>query len=179
MERLRESLDTEPGMHYLQSNILAVVPFVAVGMPAAEAAQSLIDKYMSGANEVVQMVANSSATLLAQMVFAYSTFMGNEVRTNRDKYNEDNGRISPRKVVRGTLNAAKAFLSFDIPFSLSKISGQSWFLYSGKDPWKASGIFDSIAIPLWYTVAIPYGLHNGVIETDRTEEIYGRVSLES
>ncbi|MFH1585386.1 MAG: hypothetical protein ABIB79_01305 [archaeon] len=95
----------------------------------------------------------------------------NEVRTNKQKYSNENGRISVPKIGKGLVNAVKAFLSFDIPYTISKIGGQTSFLYFGKDPWKASVFVDAIALPAWWiAAAIPLGLKHGIIETKETKE---------
>lgn len=167
-ERLRNNLDTKPGVSYLQSNLVALVPFFLVGMPAAEIAEKGISHYLQDIPKVLQYTLNSTITLLAQGIFGYSTFMANEVRTNRYKYEKENGKLSTKKIASGLFNTVKAFLSFDVPYVLGKIGGQSLFLYQGKDPWVASGLFDSIGLPTWYTVAILLGLHKGLIETKQT-----------
>lgn len=163
-EKLRDSLDTRAGAVFLQSNILAALPFVAVGMPAAELAQSGIEKWISDAPKIIQYASNSTITLMTQMVMGYTIFMANEVRTNKYKYVDENGKIKAKKIFDGFKKAVKAFLSFDIPYIITKIGGQSAFLALGKAPWKASGLVDTIAFPAWYTFAIPLGLHKGIIE---------------
>jgi len=168
-ERLREELDTKPGASYLQSNLVAVLPFFLVGMPAAELAEKGINHWAKDIPEVAKYAINSAITLTTQMIFGYTTFMANEVRTNQHKYKKENGKFSPKKITSGLFNSIKAFLSFDIPFSVGKVGGQSLFLYQGKDPWIASGLFDSISFPAWYSIAIPLGLHKGLIETKQTE----------
>lgn len=163
-ETLREKLDTRPGALFLQSNVIGAIPFVVAGMPAAEAAQAGIDYYLSNAPEIVKYATNSLSTLLMQMAAGYTVYMGNEVRVNFQKYSE-NGNLKARKVWQGFKTAAKAFLKFDLTYIGLKTGGQSTLLGLGEDPWKASGIFDTLAIPIWYTVAIPLALKNKVIET--------------
>jgi len=163
-EKLRETLDTKPGMLYLQSNIIGALPFIVAGVPAAEFAQMGIDKYITDAPEIVKCTLNSLSTLTAQMVAGYTTFMANEVRVNSEKYKE-NGKLSARKIGKGLTNAIKAFLSFDLSYIGLKTAGQSAMIYSGQDPGFASAIFDGLAIPIWYTIAIPLGLKKGIIET--------------
>jgi len=136
-------------------------------MPAAEAAEAALRSYFPHMNELGKCIANSLCTLLVQMIVGYTAFMINEVRTNREKYLDGDG-VSFKKVAVGFGKAVKAFLSFDIPYSLGKISLQSYFLWTGKDPWKASGIADGIAAPLWIAVAIPLGLHNNIFDTRET-----------
>jgi len=172
-ERLRDSLDTRPGALFLQSNIIGVIPFITAGMPAAELAQSGIEEYLSDASELTKCVLNSLCTLGAQMAAGYGTFMANEIRVNKQKYVNENGRLSISKIGKGTLNTAKAFLKFDLSYTAGKTAGQTFMLYQGQDPWKASGIFDSLVIPLWYAISIPLGLNNGVIETKQTQEWKG------
>jgi hypothetical protein len=168
-ERLRDSLDTRPGVLFLQSNVIGAIPFVVAGMPAAELAQELIDTYLSQAPEIIQYATNSLITLGVQMATGYTTFMANEVRVNREKYTNDNNRLSIRKIGSGVAKAVKAFLTFDLSYITGKTAGQSALLAAGKDPWKASGFFDALAIPLWYTLSIPLGLRSGVIETEQTK----------
>jgi hypothetical protein len=170
-EKLREKLDTEPGVKFLQSNIIGAVPFVLIGMPAAEGAQYLLNNYFPYMSEFGKFLTNSFSTLTAQVIVGYSAFMANEVRTNKQKYTGENGKLNAGKITSGLVKAAKAFLSFDIPYFAGKISLQTLFLLKGKNPWKASGIADMIAAPLWYTVGIGMGLHNGIIETNDTNNI--------
>ena len=167
-EKLRDDLDTRAGSVFLQSNLLAAIPFALVGVPAAELAQRGIDNLISDFPEIVKYATNSSITLMAQTLIGYTTFMINEVRENREKYTE-NGRIKPGKVYEGLKKAVKSFLSFDILYTVSKILGQSWLLYKGKDPWKATLLFDTVALPTFFLVAIPLGLHYGIIETKKAD----------
>jgi hypothetical protein len=95
----------------------------------------------------------------------YTAFMANEVRTNREKYSDANGKISSKKVKAGFINAVKAFLSFDLSYVGLKTLGQSALLAAGQDPAVASALFDGLAIPSWYSIAVPLGLEKGVIET--------------
>ena len=46
-EKLRETMDTKPGMLYLQSNLISTIPFVSVGMPVAELARLGIESLNS------------------------------------------------------------------------------------------------------------------------------------
>ena len=169
-EKLREKLDTKPGALFIQSNVIGAIPFFLVGMPAAELAQEGIDTYLSRASEIVQYATNSAVTLTAQMVTGYTGFMVNEVRTNKQKYVNENMKLSAKKIGSGLAKTVKAFLSFDIPYIVGKLGGQSYLLSKGKDPWIASGIFDSLAIPAFSIVAIPLGLWSGVIETKQTKK---------
>ncbi len=168
-EKLRESLDTRAGALYLQSNIIGALPFVFVGMPAAELAQSGINEYMAQSPEIVQYATNSLITLAAQMVAGYTTFMANEIRVNSEKYIEK-GKYDLRKILIGLKKAIKTFLRFDLTYITLKLGGQSGLLAMGKDPWKASSIFDAFALPAYYTICIPLGLQGGLIETKATKE---------
>ncbi len=162
-ENLRSSLDTRPGTLYLQSNLVALIPFFILGMPAAELAQTGIEKMIANAPPLVKQVTNSLATLAVQMTTSYVTFIVNEVRANKEKYVNENGKLSVKKIGSSVKKALKGFLAFDLSFIAAKTAGQSYLLSQGKDPWKASSIFDSIAFPLWYTIAIPIGLKSGLI----------------
>ena len=128
-ENLRKNLDTKPGVSYLQSNVLAVLPFFIAGMPAAEIAEKGINHWAKDIPEVAKYAINSTITLTTQMIFGYTTFMVNEVRTNRHKYEKENEKLSTKKIASGLFNTIKAFLSFDLPFSFGKVGGQSFFLY--------------------------------------------------
>lgn len=167
-EKLRDSLDTRAGALYLQSNVIGVIPFVLVGMPVAELAQDGIEAYISRVPEIVQYATNSLVTLAAQMVAGYTTFMANEVRVNKHKYVDEAGRIKIRKIGIGLKNAVKAFLTFDLSYIGSKTIGQSVLLAQGKNPWKASALFDTIAFPAFWSLAVYLGLRNNVIETKQT-----------
>ena len=162
-ENLREKLDTRPGSVFLQSNIIGAIPFFIAGLPAAEGAQHLINEYMSNAPQIARYATNSLATLGVQMVVGYTTFMANEIRTNRNKYSDQNGKLSPKKIKEGFVTAIKAFLSFDLSYIGFKTMGQSALLAMNKDPAVASGLFDLSALPAWYSIAIPLGLERGVI----------------
>lgn len=171
-KNLRDKLDTKPGMKFLQSNVIAGVPFVVAGIPAAEYSSGWIEEHMSDAPEIVKYVSNSLATLTAQMTTAYAAFMGNEIRTNKEKYiNEETGKLSARKIYKGVKMAAKAFLKFDLSYVAGKTVGQTGLLYMGKDPAIASTLFDSVALPAFYAVAIPLGLGTGIIKTKETERL--------
>ncbi|MDP2907821.1 MAG: hypothetical protein Q8O03_07820 [Nanoarchaeota archaeon] len=163
-EKLRDSLDTRAGTVYLQSNILGAIPFFFVGMPAAEIAQESIDQWMPGAPEILKYVTNSLATLATQMIGGYTLFMANEIRTNKNKYSDEKGSLKFGKIYEGFKKVVKAFLMFDLSYISLKTAGQSFLLAQGKNPWKASGLFDLLTAPIWYTIAIPLGLHNKIIE---------------
>ena len=96
--------------------------------------------------------------------------MANEIRVNKHKFTNQEGKLSVKKIGNGFKNAVKAFLTFDLSYIASKTVGQSVLLYQGRSPGMASAIFDSIVIPAWYTVAIPLGLKNNVIETKETRK---------
>ena len=168
-ENLRASLDTKPGALFLQSNAVGSIPFILVGMYAAEFMQYGIDKYIPNAPEIAKYATNSLATIVTQMLVSYTTFMVNEVRVNKDKYTDENSKLSIRKMGNGFKNAVKAFLTFDLSYTGLKTIGQSAFLALGKDPWKASGMFDSLALPLGAAIVISLGLKNGIIETKGME----------
>lgn len=163
-KKLRDSLDTRAGAVYLQSNIIGAIPFFTIGMPAAELAQSGIDQWMPGAPEILKYVTNSLTTLAIQMVTSYTFFMVNEVRANKYKYINKEGRFEIKKILDGLKKAAKTFLAFDLSYTGLKTGGQSFLLAQGKDPWKASGLFDLWSAPIWYALAIPWGLHGKLIE---------------
>lgn len=169
-ENLRDSLDTKPGVLFLQSNLIASIPFVVVGMPAAEFAYDIIEMYVSNAPETVKYATNSLITLAVQMLTWYTIFMVNEVRVNKEKYISENNRLSIKKIGTGLKNAVKAFLSFDLSYIGAKVLGQSGLLVKGSEPWQASGIFDVLSAPIWHTVAISFGLRNNLIETKQTRK---------
>ncbi|MBM3247022.1 hypothetical protein FJZ17_00565 [Candidatus Pacearchaeota archaeon] len=161
---LREKLDTRGGSVFIKNNIIGAVPFLLAGLPAAEGAGRLIEHYLPNAPEIVKYALNSAGTLAAQMATGYATFMALEIHANRHKYENESGRLSPKKIAQGIKRAVKAFLSFDIPYIAAKLAGQSALLALGKSPAIASLIFDGAAFPTWYTLGIPIGLEKGVIE---------------
>lgn len=170
-EKLRQKYDTEPGTKYLQSNLLGAVAFMGVGLPAAELAQSGIDELIMEWPEISKNLANSTLTLAGQYTFGIGLYMVNEVRTNRYKYVDENNKLKLSKIWHdGYVPFIKAGLTFDIPYIGLKLGGQSFLLSQDKDPWEASAIFDSFAIPLWYVVAIPLGLKYDVIKTKFNEK---------
>lgn len=163
-ENLRNKLDTRPGSIFLQNNFLGTVPFLLAGIPAAMGGEHLVKEYMASAPLIAQYATNSAITLGAQILTGYTSFMALEVKSNKQKYVDENGKLSPKKIASGFKNAAKAFLSFDLTYAGLKIVGQSALLAAGKNAAVASVIFDSVAGPAWYTVAIPLSLEKGVIE---------------
>ena len=169
-EKLREKLDTRPGALFIRSGLISTIPFVLAGIPTAELAQAGIDKYLSEAPKIVQYVADSSATLASQLVMGYTAFMAAEVHANKEKYVNEKGNLSVKKIASGFWNVSKTFLLMDIPYALAKLGGQSYFLATGRDPWKASTLFDSLAIPFFFAASIPLGLSQGVIETKQTNQ---------
>jgi hypothetical protein len=171
-QNLREKLDTQPGVKYIQSNMLGAIPFILAGMPAAELAQQGINKWMADCPEIYKYIANSGATLLAQMATGYTAYFINEVRTNRQKFVDETGKLSSKKIGKELAKTVKAFFAVDSAYAAMKIGGQSWYLYKGKDPWVASGFFDSMTIPIWYGICIPLGLHNRLIVTKKSDELF-------
>ncbi|MFH1585754.1 MAG: hypothetical protein ABIB79_03235 [archaeon] len=61
-ERMRQNLDTRPGMLYLQSNLVATIPFIAIGSATAEVAQSGIEKLVPDIPEIAKYFINSTTT---------------------------------------------------------------------------------------------------------------------
>lgn len=168
-ETLREKLDTELGVKFIQSSLVSVIPFFLVGMPAAEAATSLVEKYTPEMGELSKCITNSFCTLGVQTAVGYTAFMANEIRINKDKYQNEYGKLSPKKIAVGFGRVIKTFLSLDMIYVFGKTGLQTYFLLKGKDPWKASGIADSIGIPFFWVFMISLGLHTGLIETKETK----------
>lgn len=171
-QSLRDKLDTQPGVKYIQSNIIGAIPFVLAGMPAAELAQQGIDKFIGDSNQIVKYVTNSAVTLATQMATGYTAYFINEVRTNKQKFINEKGKLSPKKIGHEFVKTVKAFLAVDSTYAAMKIGGQSWYLSKGKDPWVASGFFDSLVIPIWYTICLPLGLHNRLIITKDSDKLF-------
>ena len=169
-KNLRTKLDTEPGVKFIQSCLLGLAPFILIGMPVAEGTEKFIGKYFPKMPELAKCLSNSIATIGAQMITGYTTFMVNEIRTNKHKYQNEKGKLNMKKLSKGLKNTIKTFLKFDLSYTAGKSGLQTYFLMKGKDPWKASGIADAIATPLFYLVSIPLGLHNGIIETKKTKK---------
>jgi hypothetical protein len=166
-KNLRKKLDTEPGVKFIQSNLIGAIPFIFIGMPVAELARDLTEKYAPNIGELEKCIANSLCTISSQIVMGYTIFMGNEIRTNRKKYQNENGKLSIKKISAGLKKTIKTFLKFDIAYFVGKTGLQTNFLMNGEDPWKASGIADVFATPIFYALSVPLGLHNGIIETKR------------
>lgn len=169
-EKLRDSLDTRPGSVYLGSNFIAAIPFFGIGIPTAEFAQVGIDRFMSGTSEIGQAITNSAITLASQMITGYSTFMVMEVISNRDKYVDESNHLMLGKIGKCLKNTVKAFLSFDLTYMGAKTLGQSYLLMQGKDPWIATSLFDSVAVPTFSALAVFLGLRGGLIETKKTKQ---------
>jgi len=171
LEKLRDKLDTRGGTVFLQSNLIAIAPFVLAGMPAAEYAQDAIKEHLDQMPIIGQYVTNTIITLSAQMVAGYTTFMANEIRANKEKYIDENGKLSSSKIYDGFKTAVKTFLLFDLTYGAAKIGGQSYFLSQGKDPSIASALFDALAMPLFFAIMIPVSLKSGMIQTKKFENI--------
>ena len=171
LEKLRDKLDTRGGTVFLQSNLIATAPFVLAGMPAAEYAQDGIKEYLEQMPIIAQYITNTLITLSAQMIAGYTTFMANEIRANKEKYTDENGKLSSSKIYDGFKTTVKTFLPFDLIYGGAKIAGQSYLLSKGKDPSIASVLFDSLAIPTFYAVMIPISLKTGMIHAKKPEKI--------
>ena len=171
LEKLRDKLDTRGGTVFLQSNLIAIAPFILAGMPAAEYAQDAIKEHLDQMPIIGQYITNTIITLSAQMAVGYTTFMANEIRANKEKYTSENGKLSSSKIYDGVKTAVKTFLLFDLTYGAAKIGGQSYFLSQGKDPSIASALFDSIAMPLFFAVMIPVSLKSGMIQTKKLENL--------
>jgi hypothetical protein len=96
-EKLRDKYDTKPGADYIQSMVVSGIPFFFSAVPAAEGTQAAIDYWDPNMPEILQYTINSVSTLTTQMVTGYTTFMANEVRTNKYKYINEDGKLSPKK----------------------------------------------------------------------------------
>jgi len=170
-KKLREEQDSRAGSVFIKNNLIGVIPFLLVGIPAAEGIGNLINHYMPNAPELVKCGLNSLGTLATQLPTGYATFMAMEIRDNKHKYVNESGRLSPKKIGQGIKRAVKAFLSFDLAYIASKLAGQTAFLLLGKRPAVASALFDGLAFPAWYTIGIPLGLEKGVITTRDYDKI--------
>jgi len=170
-QNLRERLDTKPGVRFLQNNAMGAIPFAIIGMPAAELSHSLVEKYIGDSPEALKYGINSLATVTTQLATWYTSFMINEVRTHREKYSDENGKLSTGKIAQGTKRALRAFLPFDLVYSGIKTLGQSGLLALGKNPWIASIAIDAIASPAWYFYGVPSALREGIIETKHTKRL--------
>lgn len=175
-DNLREKLDTRGGSVFIKNNLLGAIPFLLAGLPAAEGVGNLIENYLPEAPEIVKYALNSAGTLAAQMATGYTTFMALEIHANRHKYENENKRLSPKKIFDGVKNTVKAFLSFDVSYTTTKLIGQSLLLALGQSPAIASLIFDGAAFPAWYSIGIPLGLEKGVIETRDYPKIKAQAS---
>jgi len=171
-QNMRDSLDTRPGALYVQSNIVAMVPFFLVGMPAAEAAAGVIENAVPEASELSKNIGISLSTLACQMATIYAAFTMSEARVNKQKYLNENGKLSMKKIGKMSWNTVKTFWKFDLSYITAKTALQTAYLLNDQDPWEASAIADALALPAWYTVAIALGLRGGLIETKKTEELY-------
>jgi hypothetical protein len=174
-ERLRKNLDTQPGMKYIVSNLVAVPPFYLAGIPIAEGLHNLANDVLPNMPVVLEYIINSAGTIFGQFAVGYSTYQIADIVQNTYKYRNDKGNLSPIKMLKGYWETTKAFIKFDVPYIAGKIAGQSTLRAFGKDPGIASVIFDSAAIPLWYLVAIPWGIRNNLIDNQETRR---RKSLE-
>ncbi len=175
--RLRDSLDTRPGALYVRSNLLAAVPFLAIGMPAAELADKGIEDIIPYAPELGKCLVNSLITLSAQMITGYSSYVAFEVHANPQKYHGENGKLNTSRIAKTAWDTIKTFWKFDLTYITGKTALQTAYLMNGQDPWEASAVADGLVIPVWYSVAIPLGLRGGLIETNKTSEIYPQGSI--
>ncbi len=170
-QNLRDKLDTEPGVKFLASNLLSTPPFFLIGMPAAEGMHKFIEKHMAESPEIVQHITNSLGTLLAQMITGYTIFMLGEVYSNKQKYVNENGKLSAKKIVSGVWTALKTFLTFDLSYIGIKTVGQSTMLALGKKPAIASALADMMIFPAYWSLAIPLGLKKGLISAKKPKEV--------
>ncbi len=170
-EKLRDKLDTKPGTLYLGAGLISTVPFFGAGIPMAEFAQNMIQKYAPHVNEIAQAGMNSLATLTAQIVTGYSSFMASEVILNRPKYVDSDNKLVASKLGTCFKNTLKTWLFFDLAYVGAKLAGQSYMLMQGKDPWIATSLFDSIALPASTALSVMLGIRGGLIETRDTKAI--------
>lgn len=177
-QTLRDKLDTEQGVKFLQSNLAGLPPFFLIGIPAAEGMQRLIEKNMADSSEIVQYIANSLGTIAIQMWTGYAAFILNEIRTNKQKYVNENGKLSLSKIGDGMKKTINAFLTFDLTYAGLKIAGQSTMLALKKSPAIASAVADAVVLPVYYAVAISLGLSKGLIETKETKNLENKISEE-
>lgn len=170
---LRDKLDTRPGNLFIVSNLVALAPFYFAGSPVADFAADMLKKHCPDANEIAKCVTNSAGTILGQFIAGYTTYMASEVTLNKQKFVNDKGKISPRKVWDEFKNAAKAFFFvFDAPYATLKLAAQSYMISQGQNPGVASEMFDNILLPTYFGTCIPLGLHKRMIITNKSDELF-------
>ncbi|MCA9459145.1 MAG: hypothetical protein KC550_01195 [Nanoarchaeota archaeon] len=163
-EKLREELDTLPGVLNIRSNILAGTAMFVLGIPAAELAWDLMYETLKNSSELVQYASNSLITLMTQIAIGYGSFMIGDIHANKEIYSANNS-LSTQKIYSRFLKAVRSYLPFDLIYSGMKFSGQLYFLSEGEDPGYASAFADTLALPIFYALTISFGLHTGLIET--------------
>jgi len=170
---LRDKLDTRPGNLFHCSNLVALAPFYFAGSPVADFAADMLKRHCPDAPEIAKCVTNSAGTIAGQFVAGYTTYMVSEVALNKQKFVNELGKVSPRKVWDEFKNAAKAFFFvFDAPYATLKLAGQSFMISQGQNPGIASEIFDQFALPTYFAVCNAMGLHKRMIITNKSDELF-------
>jgi hypothetical protein len=173
-EKLRKNLDTLPGVKYLTSRAVASIPFFTFGIPAAILGENIVESSFPELPLAVKNTIISLETVCVQLSANYVTFMVKEVLSNKQKYVNSKGKIVPKKIMWGIKKTLKSFLPVDGPYGIIKTLGQSEIMGEGKSALLASTYFDFMVGPIAFTLAIPFGLKNKLIETKDSEKYFGK-----
>jgi len=165
-KKLREELETLPGVLNIRSNIVASILMILTGIPIAKFAWNLIYNIVKDSSILIQYISNALITVMAQLLIGYLFFIIIEIYSDKKKYSKNN-ILSSKKIFKGLVKIINSYLIFDIIYFVMKISGQLFFLYLGKDPGYASFYTDLIAFSLFYIFALFFGLHTGLIQIEK------------
>ncbi len=167
-ERLRESLDTAVGNKFILATLPATGIFYLVGMPAAEVIADAIQTYMPNVPELGKLALDSVGTVVAQTVIWYTAFVAGDYVVNHETYRKE-GRI--KKLYETTRDSLRALLPWDVSYASAKLLGQTGLLLTGRNPWAASAIFDTLTLPFLYVLMVWLSMRKGLVISKPMREL--------
>jgi hypothetical protein len=164
-QRLRTEHGTEPGVIFLQSNMLGTLSYATVGLVAAEGVNMILKYTMPEAAEETRSVLTSAGTFGTQLVFAFTPVVVNELREKKEFYRDDAGRFHWKKFVKGFGTFLALNLAWDAVYGPTKTMLQTYLQNRGYAPGLASSHVDwGIGIPIYYTAVIQMGLTSKMLD---------------
>lgn len=143
-------------LEFIINGAISTVPFIVGGIAGAELSELVTDS-----KEITSGI--STAT---QYAAGYSAFMTLQARDNRDVYQRD-GRWDYKKLMLGTAKTAFSLGVAEVAYIFGRSGLIDYFLNKDYSPTASSILADSIAIPMFFLVAIPLAKKTGLIK--RTE----------
>jgi hypothetical protein len=164
-EVLREKWDTGKGVDMINSNLVGMVAFLAVGPVVAEATYHGLEKLIPQNSHVIREITTSAATSIAGYIAGNGTVIV-DYAFFRDRKNhvKEDGSINLKKVYQTGKNFILGALKFDAFFFGGKILMQALMINKGMNPAEASVSYDTIGTMLWYAYIIPTYVTNGTIK---------------